>query len=66
MTARDKIGYDVQLDGGSVPSAGTILLVDDDSSLCELIGDVLTGAGFTMETVLDGGRGLARAIEGGL
>jgi two-component system response regulator CpxR len=55
----------VQLVGGSAPAAGTILLVDDDSNLCELIGDVLSGAGFTMETVFDGGRGLARAIEGG-
>jgi two-component system response regulator CpxR len=39
--------------------------VDDDSSLCELIADVLSGAGFALESVLDGGRGLARAIEGG-
>ncbi len=55
----------MQLDRGSLPATGTILLVDDDSNLCELIGDVLSGAGFAMETVLDGGRGLARAIEGG-
>ena len=39
--------------------------MDDDSSLCELIADVLSGAGFALESVLDGGRGLARAIEGG-
>jgi len=42
----------------------TILLVDDDSALCELIADVLAEAGFTLESVLDGGRGLARALEG--
>jgi two-component system response regulator CpxR len=42
----------------------TILLVDDDSALCELIADVLAEAGFALESVLDGGRGLARAIEG--
>jgi len=47
-----------------VPAAGTILLVDDDSNLCELIADVLSSAGFALESVLDGGRGLARAIEG--
>ena len=42
----------------------TILLVDDDSALCELIADVLAEAGFALESALDGGRGLARAIEG--
>jgi two-component system, OmpR family, response regulator CpxR len=42
----------------------TILLVDDDSALSELIADVLAEAGFALESVLDGGRGLARAIEG--
>jgi two-component system response regulator CpxR len=52
------------LDLASVPAAGTILLVDDDSNLCELIADVLSSAGFALESVLDGGRGLARAIEG--
>ena len=51
-------------DIGSVPASGTILLVDDDATLCELIADVLSGAGFALESVLDGGRGLARAIEG--
>lgn len=38
--------------------------MDDDATLCELIADVLSGAGFALESVLDGGRGLARAIEG--
>ncbi len=38
--------------------------MDDDSNLCELIADVLSSAGFALESVLDGGRGLARAIEG--
>ena len=38
--------------------------MDDDSSLCELIADILSAAGFALESVLDGGRGLARAIEG--
>ena len=46
-----------------MPAAGTILLVDDDSALCELIGDVLSNAGFTLESALDGGRGLARALQ---
>lgn len=52
----------MDLEGG--PATGKILLVDDDSTLCELIADVLSGAGFALETVFDGGRGLARAIEG--
>jgi two-component system, OmpR family, response regulator CpxR len=60
-----RLGGDVQVDVGRVPAAGTVLLVDDDSNLCELIADVQSGAGFALETVLDGGRGLARAIEGG-
>jgi two-component system response regulator CpxR len=54
----------VQLNAGNAPATGTILLVDDDSALCELIGDVLSEAGFALESVLDGGRGLARALEG--
>jgi two-component system, OmpR family, response regulator CpxR len=58
------MGSDAPLNPGIVPAPGTILLVDDDSSLGELIADVLSGAGFALETVLDGGRGLARAIQG--
>lgn len=48
---------------GSVPTAGTILLVDDDAALGELVADVLSDAGFQLESALDGGRGLARAIQ---
>ena len=46
-----------------VPTAGKILLVDDDAGLCELIGDVLSTVGFALESEFDGGRGLARAIQ---
>jgi len=51
------------LQHGAAPASGTILLVDDDASLCELIADVLKSAGFTLESVFDGGRGLAYAIQ---
>jgi len=58
------MGQAISLDLPSVPGAGTILLIDDDSALCELIGDVLSSAGFALESALDGGRGLARAVQG--
>jgi len=48
----------------SVAVLGTILLVDDDADLCALIADVLSGSGFAVESVHDGRRGLARALEG--
>ncbi len=44
-------------------TSGSILLVDDDSKLCALIVDFLAGTGFAVETVHDGGQGLARALE---
>ncbi len=43
---------------------GTILLVDDDANFCALIADVLSGVGFAVESVHDGGHGLARALDG--
>jgi two-component system response regulator CpxR len=41
-----------------------ILLVDDDVDLCELMTDFFAEHGITLEAVHDGGRGLARAMEG--
>ncbi len=38
-----------------------ILLVDDDTELCELLSDYLTQEGFTLESVHDGAAGLERA-----
>ncbi|MFO0615779.1 MAG: response regulator transcription factor [Polyangiaceae bacterium] len=39
-----------------------ILVVDDDTELCELIGELLADEGFTIEAVHDGAEGLARAL----
>lgn len=42
----------------------SVLLVDDDAGLCRLISDYCAGEGFVLESVHDGTRGLARALEG--
>jgi two-component system, OmpR family, response regulator CpxR len=42
-----------------------ILLVDDDADLCSLVREFFAERGFTVESVHDGGRGLALAVEGG-
>jgi len=41
-----------------------ILLIDDDRSLCELLGEYLESEGFTVESVNDGVSGAARARSG--
>jgi len=58
------MSQDVRLGPAPEPAAGTILLVDDDATLGELIADVLSTAGFALESALDGGHGLARALQG--
>lgn len=42
-----------------------ILVIDDDSELCELLSDYLTPEGFEIETVNDSPAGLAKALGGG-
>src|SRR5271166_6423360 len=42
----------------------SILLIDDDVSLCTLIAEFLSAQEFKVETVHNGPRGLASAIEG--
>ncbi len=42
----------------------TILLIDDDLELCELLREYLGEEGFEVESVHDGDVGLARALEG--
>jgi two-component system response regulator CpxR len=46
-------------------SGHTLLLVDDDAELCELMVDFFSRHGFRVESTYDGRRGLARALEGG-
>ena len=43
----------------------SILLVDDDVELCELLEEFFDQHGFRIESVHDGRRGLARALDGG-
>jgi two-component system response regulator CpxR len=40
-----------------------VLIVDDDVELCRLLSERLSTEGFTIETVHDGPRGLARALS---
>ena len=50
---------------GSAGSSLSILLVDDDVELCELLEEFFDQHGFLIESVHDGRRGLARALAGG-
>ncbi len=45
-------------------AATSILLVDDDVELCELLREFFARRGIRLETVYDGRRGLARAVSG--
>jgi two-component system, OmpR family, response regulator CpxR len=51
--------------GELAPSGASILLVDDDSELCELLQEFFARRNIRLETVNDGRRGLARALDGG-
>ena len=41
-----------------------VLLIDDDTELCELVVEFLAGEGFSVEAVHDGSSGLERAQAG--
>ncbi len=45
-------------DGRQIPAGVTILMIDDDVGLCELVGDDLARYGFAMEAVHSGEDGL--------
>jgi two-component system response regulator CpxR len=49
----------------SVQGDLSILLVDDDIELCELLGEFFAREGIGVEAVHDGRRGLAKALHGG-
>ena len=52
--------------GKDPPEAGvSLLLVDDDVELCELMRDFFAQRGIRLEAAHDGRRGLARALGGG-
>lgn len=40
-----------------------VLIIDDDTELCELLAARMSGEGFTLEAVHDGRRGLERALS---
>ena len=42
----------------------SVLLIDDDSELCELMREFFAGRGIAVEAIPDGRRGLARALGG--
>jgi two-component system response regulator CpxR len=41
-----------------------ILVIDDDTRLCELIREFFTGSGYSIQTAFDGPSGLSRALDG--
>ena len=45
-------------------NVATILIVDDDADLCRLLREYLTTAGFAVETVQDGLKGVEAALTG--
>src|SRR5690242_20334837 len=47
------------------PTAATILIVDDDSQLCELVARFLAAEGSTVHCVPTGAEGVTRAEAGG-
>ncbi len=48
----------------ATPTGGSLLLVDDDVELCELLEEFFVQRGFRLETANDGRRGLSRALSG--
>jgi two-component system response regulator CpxR len=44
--------------------AASILVVDDDVRLCQLIAEFFSGSGYVIRSVHDGPSGLAKALEG--
>ena len=46
------------------PDGTSILVVDDDVRLCQLIAEYFSGTAYTIDSVHDGATGLARALEG--
>ncbi len=50
--------------GGHLQGTPSILLIDDDIELCELMREYFDAHGLSLETVHDGRRGLARAYSG--
>lgn len=42
----------------------TVLVIDDDAELCDLLSELLGQEGFTVESVNDGAKGLVRAQSG--
>jgi two-component system, OmpR family, response regulator CpxR len=54
---------------GSVETDGreraSILVIDDDVRLCQLIAEFFSGTGYSIQAVHDGPGGLARAVDGG-
>jgi len=40
-----------------------LLMIDDDTGLCELLSEYLSAQGFTVECVHDGAEGLKQAIK---
>jgi DNA-binding response OmpR family regulator len=51
-------------DHAAPPLAATILIVDDDVELCELVSEYLVSQGLRAEAVHDGSVGLGRALSG--
>jgi two-component system response regulator CpxR len=61
----EDLGNRFERSSGNAQIRASILLVDDDTELCELLQEFFARRNIRLETVNDGRRGLARALSGG-
>ncbi len=52
-------------DGGAKPPIPSVLIVDDDVELCEMLQEFFSRRGFQLQAEHDGRSGLTRALSGG-
>jgi two-component system, OmpR family, response regulator CpxR len=64
VTWRMSMAHQAGLDGGTTQPTCSLLLVDDDVELCELLQEFFAQRGIGLEAAHDGRRGLARALSG--
>ena len=67
MLARDEVETMIPETGPGVPitpPSVSVLLIDDDTELCELMREYFAERGLELEAVHDGRRGLGRAMSG--
>jgi two-component system, OmpR family, response regulator CpxR len=65
MAHGTNLGFRLEQGADAARSGISVLLVDDDTELCELLQEFFARRNIRLETACDGRRGLARALAGG-